>query len=297
MARGRSRSVAEEIGQRLDRLTPTERRPAHALLANYPIAGLETVAQFARQAGVSGPTVLRFIGKLGFSGYAEFQRVLREELKAQLESPLTKKPDEPANASRDFGSLDRFSRSAMDNIERSLATVAQTEFDAVVALLADSRRQIFLIGGRFTGPLAEYFSRHLHTLRANVIHIEAETAVRLDYLLDLRKRDVLVAFDVRRYQGDVVHFAEQAAGRGATVVLFTDQWLSPISRVAKHIFPLRIEVPSSWDSAVASLTLVEAMIASLTDRQWPKVKQRIKRLETLRGSLDEGSLLPRAPDD
>ena len=89
------RSIAEEIKQNLDRLTTTERKPARYLLANYPLAGLETVARFARRAGVSGPSVLRLIGKLGFSGYGEFQRTLREELEARLQSPLTKGYDKP----------------------------------------------------------------------------------------------------------------------------------------------------------------------------------------------------------
>ena len=56
--------VAARIRRRLGGLTPTERRPALALLANYPVAGLETVAQFAARAKVSGPTILRLIAKL-----------------------------------------------------------------------------------------------------------------------------------------------------------------------------------------------------------------------------------------
>ena len=56
---GSARSVAARIRRRLGRLTPTERRPALALLANYPVTGLETVAQFAARANVSGPTILR----------------------------------------------------------------------------------------------------------------------------------------------------------------------------------------------------------------------------------------------
>ena len=62
-------SIAESIRQGLARLTPTERKPAMALLANYPVPGLETVAQFARRAGVSGPTILRLVAKLGFASY------------------------------------------------------------------------------------------------------------------------------------------------------------------------------------------------------------------------------------
>ena len=39
------KTVAEMIRAGLGRLTPTEKRPALALLANYPVAGLETVTE------------------------------------------------------------------------------------------------------------------------------------------------------------------------------------------------------------------------------------------------------------
>jgi Transcriptional regulators len=65
MKRRAELSIAETIRQGLGLLTPTERKPALALLANYPVPGLEPVAQFAKRAGVSGPTILRLVAKLG----------------------------------------------------------------------------------------------------------------------------------------------------------------------------------------------------------------------------------------
>src|SRR3977135_358043 len=79
MKRKTELSIAETIRQGLGLLTPTERKPALVLLANYPVPGLEPVAQFAKRAGVSGPTVLRLVAKLGFASYPRFQQALREQ--------------------------------------------------------------------------------------------------------------------------------------------------------------------------------------------------------------------------
>src|SRR5438445_6617052 len=89
-------SVGEVVRQRLDSLSPAERKLARVLLASYPIAGLESVARFAERAGVSPPTVTRFITKLGFRGYPEFQESLRHEVQARLSSPLMRYRDELA---------------------------------------------------------------------------------------------------------------------------------------------------------------------------------------------------------
>src|ERR1700676_437645 len=83
-------TIAEVIRQGLERLTPTERKAARILLANYPVPGLQTVALFAKQAEVSHPTILRLVSKLGFDSYSAFQQTLRDELEARLRSPLTK---------------------------------------------------------------------------------------------------------------------------------------------------------------------------------------------------------------
>ena len=95
--------VGELVRHRLADLSPAERRLARVLLASYPIAGLESVARFAERAGVSPPTVTRFITKLGFRGYPEFQEVLRHEVQQRLSSPLERYRDEEAG--RGAGSL------------------------------------------------------------------------------------------------------------------------------------------------------------------------------------------------
>lgn len=65
-------SVAERITERIDAMPAGERRAAQTLVANYPLIGLRTVADFSSQAGVSSPTILRFVARLGFQNYAEF---------------------------------------------------------------------------------------------------------------------------------------------------------------------------------------------------------------------------------
>ena len=283
-------TIAEAIRHHYDSLTATERKTAQTLLGNYPFAGLETVAKFAERAGVSGPTILRLVAKLGYSAYADFQQELRDELQAQLQSPLTKRPEAGARAAGrepDFPEI--FGEAAIDNIRQTLDSLQQAEFDAVVELLADEKRPVYLLGGRFTGAVANYFYQHLHTLRPNAHLISGHESNWRNYLLDVGRRHVLLVFDIRRYQDDVIRFAEAAARRGATVVLFTDQWLSPVSGVAKHMLTARVTVPSSWDSMVAMFLVVEALIARTSEKMWPTVKSRVEELDLMLNPPEDGA--------
>jgi DNA-binding MurR/RpiR family transcriptional regulator len=272
-------SIAERTRRDLGAMTPNERRAAHRLLADYPVAGLDTVAAFGAAAGVSGPTVLRMVAKLGFGSYGAFQKELRGELAARLATPLMKGGDIPGD-----DRLARFAEAAISNIRETAANVASDEFDAVVKLLADPNRPIHVLGGRFTDPIADYLVAHLRVLRPRVRRIEGTAMNWLDQLLDIGKRDVVVIFDIRRYSTDIATFAEKAARRGATVALFTDQWLSPVSRVARHVLPAHVAAPSVWDSSAGLLLLVEAALSDATRRLGRGARDRLTAIEDLRGA-------------
>ena len=275
-------SIAEHVRASAGRLTAQERKAAQALLMNYPTAGLAPVAEFAERAAVSAPTVLRFVAKLGFVGYPDFQRQLREELEAQLASPLAKPAHKarPRSPQRPF--IDPFAEAAVANLQGTFRNLREDDFSAIVELLCDRRRSVHLLGGRFTDALARYLAAHLSLVRPDVRHVPSGIGVWRDRLLDIKRRDVLVVFDIRRYQEDVVAFARDAAARGPEIVLVTDQWISPISRQAKHVLACRVAAPSRWDSSVVLLAVVEALTAAATDRLGEFARKRIEELERLR---------------
>ena len=116
--------------------------------------------------------------------------------------------------------------------------------------------------------------------------IESQTASWAEHLLDVTSSHTFVIFDIRRYQDDVIRMGLEASARGAKLILFTDEWLSPLSAVAKHVFALRIAVNSNWDSFAPVSALIEAMIARLSALRWPEIKTRIEELEAIRRKLD-----------
>jgi DNA-binding MurR/RpiR family transcriptional regulator len=285
MKRATDLSIAETIRQGLGRLTPTERKPALALLANYPVPGLETVAQFAKRAGVSGPTILRLVAKLGFASYPRFQQALRDELEQRLQPPLAKVAAHHRAGRADPDFVNRYGRAIIANIERSLGELPRSEFKGALALLGDRRRRLSLVGGRFSASVALQFYLHLRELRPQVHLVSGQTATWVEHLLDFGRKDVLIVFDIRRYQDDVVRFAQEAASLGADIVLFTDHWLSPIAAVARHVFALRTTMPSSWESFAALSALTEIMVARLQALNWGEAKRRMERLEKIRNRL------------
>jgi DNA-binding MurR/RpiR family transcriptional regulator len=273
-------TVAERINSRFDSLTRAERQLANAMLENYPVSGMGSITTIAENSGVSTPTAVRMAKKLGFRGFPDLQAALRSELEATISNPIAKHDRWAADAP-DTHILNRFADVVMDNMRQTLRQIDPEEFDAVTALLSNRKRSVYLVGGRITRSLADYFFTHMQVIRGGMTLIAANSNIWPHYVLNMQEGDVLVAFDIRRYERDILKLAEMASAKGVTLVLFTDQWGSPAAKHATHCFNCRIEAPSAWDSSVVSLFIVESLIAAVQTATWKETKQRMKTLEGL----------------
>lgn len=277
-------TIARHVRECLNELTPQEKKAAQALLKKYPMTGLETIASFAEQAGVGGATVLRFVRKLGFHAYSDFQRALRDEIGQSQASPLSQYHLHRRDGDADTY-LSNFVRDSQANLAELFESIGREEFDELIGLLSDDNRKVFLHGGRFTQFIAAYIAWHLRQIRKRVWTVDGQSETWAGHLVDIDRRSVLVVFDFRRYQNDVIAFAREAAARGATVVLITDSWVSPIASVARSVWCCPIEIPSPYDSALTGLALGECIIGAIIRHKGEPVKKRIESIDALRQQI------------
>ncbi len=273
-------TIEDHIRRALPDLTRAERQLATHILGQYPVAALGSITALAKAAEVSTPTVVRLVQKLGFKGYPDFQHSLRGEVEAMLVSPLAKH-DRWAGGVPQSHILNRFADAVVGNLQATFGQIDHAEFDAAATLLADPDRRIFTVGGRITHAMADYFATLMRAVRSNVTLMSDMSNAWPSALVDLAPGDVLVVFDVRRYENAVLQLVELAVEQGAEVVLITDRWVSPAATHARHTLACHIEAPSAWDSMVSILVLIETLLASVQDRTWATTEGRLKRLEDL----------------
>lgn len=275
---GKGDIVKTLLRTRLDTLTPSERRVASCLMQDYPVAGLQSITELAQAAEVSTPTVIRLARKLDFEGFSALQEALRIEISAQIKKPLSKL-DEIDGEDSGTHRLHRFAAAASANLRNTLDRLDPADFDAAVALLADPDRQIFIEGGRITRSLADYLFNHLQIIRPGVSALGRQPSVWPQYLIDMGPASLLVLFDVRRYESNLLKLARLARERQCRLILFTDQWGSPIGSLADVSFHAMIEAPSSWDSMLAPMLILEALVAEVQASLPDKGRGRIGALE------------------
>lgn len=274
-------TLADDIRLKLGILSPAERKVARVLLAAYPSSGFETIATLAERAAVSAPTVLRFVNRLGYNGFPDFQAALRAELDDRNASPLSlyEANDEAGPTDSAAGLMARSSKMFTAAVAQTLAETPPHDLENAISLLSDRKKRITLVGGRFTNLLAQYLGLHLMQLRDDVRFLPDRDVERTAVLAALTRRDVLVVFDYRRYEHDKLAIAQLTQEHGGKVIVFTDTWLSPTASHAEVVLPSQVTAPSPYDSLVPTLAIIETVVAGIITTLGGEAHQHMKHGE------------------
>ncbi|WP_102225621.1 MurR/RpiR family transcriptional regulator [Acidimangrovimonas sediminis] len=281
-------TLRDRVAEVMEHLTASERKIAGVLLSDYPYGGLMTIQELGQKCGVSAPSITRFIAKLGCSGYQDFQRQLIGELKQRELSPVQLKYTEAPASDAPF--LSEYTQRLVEQMGVMAESISPVQFDAVCALIADPSRNIFILGGRVTDSIALLLSIHLRQIRNRIYHLPSSPELWPEYVLRMRKQDVVILFDLRRYQKNLASLAEVVVAKPqASVVAITDKWLSPIAASASHVFAVPIELKTAWDTQVCLVALIEAIIVRVSESNWDATRKRIESWDDIRFRLTGGS--------
>lgn len=280
-------SVADIVAGSLPELSRAERHVGRVLLADYPSAGLSTIADLAGRAGVSPPTVLRFAQSLGFGGFTEFQRALREELTRRSSGPLIRL-NMPAEAGTPREVIVHSATAQAEHTLASLARIPEASYEAAIALLSDAGRRILLTGGRFSYLAAYHLGTHLQELRPGVRMFNDLTGHDLNAVVDMTARDVLVLYDFHRYQRSATDIAIEAKRRGATILLITDSLDCPVAPRADVVLDVSSSTERAFQSDSAAFVLGEQLLNLVLERSGEPAQTRLALWERMR----DGELQP-----
>jgi len=280
------KNLRMRIMERMGQLTTGERKIANVIFADYPFGALGTLQDLAQKAGVSVPSVIRFVAKFGFDGFKDFQRELMEELQEGQRSPRDlagRMSLVTSGAAQESFFADYIAQLGMV-LNDMVATVPSWQFDQFAALLKDPSRHIFLIGGRISDNIATFLGVNLRQMRSGVFHISSNPELWPEYVLRMRRQDVVLFFDFRRYQQSLIEFAATIhASAQPHILLVTDKWMSPIARCAKLVVALPTEAGRAWDTMMSAAAFAEALIVKIMEQDWEAAQKRIQKWDAIRG--------------
>ncbi len=282
-------AILSQIKRSLDSLSPAERRVADHVLAHPRSTLGDPIADIARAAQVSQPTVIRFCRTLGCVGLSDFKLRLASGLSATVPLTHTQVTGEDSmlelgvkvlsnTASAILQVRDQLNRDTLVRAIDLLAGAGRIEFYAVghYGVVADDAQFKFL---RFGVPCSSVTEARLQVLSANV----------------LKPTDVVVIISSSGRIDDLLAVADTARQRGAAVLAITASQ-SPLARkadvvlIVNHVEDVATHVPMV--SRILHLLVIDILAVGVAMRQGGSVAVLPP---VTAAALDEDNPAPPAP--
>jgi DNA-binding MurR/RpiR family transcriptional regulator len=260
------------------KLSKGQKRIADFILQNYDKVAFMTASTLGESTGVSESTVVRFADALGYDGYPKLQKGLQESIKTKLTTvqrfELSKDLDKDSSYTKKVMSAD------MDNIRRTLDAVDEDIMSKIVEEIHDARK-VYILGMRSSSVLANYLGFYLNFILKDVVVVPAGALDMFDYLVNITENDLLITISFPRYAKrtfDIVNFAKS---QGATIIGITDSAMSPLVPLVKYSLFARYNMNTFIDSLVAPMSLLNALIQSISIKEKDRVEQNFEKLENI----------------
>jgi DNA-binding MurR/RpiR family transcriptional regulator len=266
--------VATLVTASRESLAPAERRVAEHLLADPQSVAFGTVATLAEATRTSGATVVRLASKLGFDGFSSLQARVRDNLASQLRPAV-----ERIHAPVPGDIVDQVLAAETRNVHATLSSLDRADFERAVRRLAEAPGRVLVAAGECVNGVGELLVSHLDMLRPGVGMLAGNDQRIGRTLADLSDRDTVIVIDFRRYDRWVLAAARQVRESGGFLVSCVDSPLSRLAELADLVFTVSAAGTGPFDSYVACLSLVNALVAGVAGRLTPAAATRLERIE------------------
>lgn len=256
------------------RLSPTQRRIAQYLMRYLNDAIFLSSKELARHAGVSQPSVIRFAVALGFRGYPQLQKSLREIARSARDEPATQVQRTTVHA------IIEADRQHLARLEDLLTD--PVELRRLGGELARST-PLPVLGMRLSAAVATYFAYGAQRIHPDVRLISAGGSTALDALAQCRDAGAgwLVAFAMPRYPAELVEAMRFARTLGIRVAAVSDDPLSPVAADADVLLPAGVGTQGVFDSHAPAMTMAAVLLQVVADGDAERTQHRLERAEQL----------------
>ncbi len=266
-------------------LTRTDAEIAEYILAHLSTIGFQTSTTMAEEIGVSDTSVIRFIRKLGFKGYADFRSEMNARTARQIDraQPDLTPGEKYLRTLEHLGSsslISDVSQYTLNNLQKSYAQLDQGTVEQIEDILLSSDRK-YIAGFRGTACCAQYLASKLLFLTPHVVPILHADATAVENLLDITERDCLFLYSFPRYSEIARPLMEIARESGAKVILMTDRRTSPLANKADVVVTAQVDGLGFTNSYVAPLSLSEVILLSVSGRRDVTDSKRFNRIDSV----------------
>lgn len=276
-------NLFDKLQEIMPSLSKGHKKIAEYIIERYDKAAFMTASRLGQIAGVSESTVVRFATELGFEGYPELQRALKEYTSNKLTT--TQRIDVMNDQLSGSDVYEKILNMDIDKIRKTLEEGDRAEFYRTVDVLCGAKN-IYVIGARSAAVLARFLTFYFNMMFENVrlVHTTS-TSEMFEQILNIGEGDIMIGISFPRYSSHTVKAFRYASEQGAKVIAITDSKASPLAEYADNILLARSDMVSFADSLVAPMSVINALIVAVGMRKSDCVIKNYERLNKVYGEF------------
>lgn len=271
---GSTRDYGEFVATLLERKPSLSKRlqqVAQYLLNNPEDAAIFSIVEIARRAGVPPSAITRFAKELGFDGFAGLQALFKQRLlgprmsyadRLQAVNREVAGSREPGDPRDPHEVAETFIQAAFDALLRLREDVAGAALTPFVDALQKARA-VHIAAARGAFGVGSYTYYGLSRIGKRAFLLDNLGAMRAEQLAAMDADDALLVITFDDYTPETVELARKASEAGRTVLAITDNELSPVAPLAKHVLYVKEGRLGHFRSQVPAMVLCQTLVMSL----------------------------------
>ncbi|MBR0008544.1 MurR/RpiR family transcriptional regulator, partial [Bacillus subtilis] len=241
------KNVYQLIAEKMPAMSKSQEKLAAYIINNPNTVPFYTVATLAKLTGVSEASVVRFAVFLGFSGYRELQNQMQNSVQMQLTTRDRLKMSSQVYDDSNQDIYDIF-KDDIANIKSTMENLDSKAFLDAANLLINGK-EVYISANRSATSLGLFLQYYLDIIIGNA-QLLGPVENKPEQLYRLNEKDVVVGISFSRYSTSTVNMIAFAKERGATTIVITDNFLSPLVPHADVVLTASSQLPTFFDSFV-----------------------------------------------
>lgn len=267
------------IENKYSSFSKSHKKIADYILKNSDKVAYMTAAKLGETVGISDSTVVRFAVEIGFEGYPEFLKRLREVVSGKLTSIQRIEITSSTLSKEDV--LDNVINSDIDKLKKTLINIDKEAFNNAISTILKAKT-IYIVGVRSSASLASFLGFYFNLMFDNVKLIHTNSVSEMfEQILNISKDDVIIGISFPRYSRRTLNALQYAKKNGSKIVAITDSNMSPLTLVADYSLIARSDMASFADSLVAPLSLINAIIVAIAMSKPEEISNTFTKLENI----------------
>lgn len=260
-----------------DDFTPSQRTIAAYMQERAESIAFCNLETLSSQIGVSTTTIIRFSRALGYTGFTDMQKAVKDEI--QNKSAL---PDRLNSMHAATGNELLEESFAIDklNIEKTFEAQSEQMLRAAINAIIGAKH-VYLLGLRSSFSLAYYMASRLGEIRRNVHCVQSTGMLYPEEIINANENDICIAFLFPRYSKTAISILEWLKKQKVKIVLFTS-----INDTASHFYgdillPCSLDSASYKNSLTAPICLSNYLVAETAKQNRAEAKEMLAKAESI----------------